>query len=133
MVIGKQTARQAGHITDPGAVRRERAGMTGAWTFGWPCPPKVLTALSERDATIASTERRAGGGFAGDDHEHLTMSEAVRWYAGTITDRDAARLRQMARGRTTTTDQRRGRAALWPSYSAAGRSARERCGRGIRS
>ena len=24
------------------------------------------------------------------------MSEAVRWYAGTITDHDAARLRQMA-------------------------------------
>jgi hypothetical protein len=49
-------------------------------------PAEVLTALSERDAAIASTERRAGGGFAGDDHEHLTMSEAVRWYAGTITD-----------------------------------------------
>jgi hypothetical protein len=36
------------------------------------------------------------GGFAGDDHEQLSMSEAVRWYAGMITERDAARLRQMA-------------------------------------
>jgi hypothetical protein len=63
MVIGKQTARQAGHITDPGAVRRQRAGMTGAWR-SWPCPPaKVQTALSERDATIASTEHRAEAAF----------------------------------------------------------------------
>lgn len=76
---------------------------------------------------------RAGvSGFAGDDHQQLTMSKAVRWYAGTITDPDAARYAKWP-GRTTTTDQRRGRAALWPSYSAAGRSARERCCRGIRS
>jgi hypothetical protein len=42
-------------------------------------PAGVLTALSERDAAIASTGTRRLGGFAGDDHEKLTMSEAVRW------------------------------------------------------
>jgi hypothetical protein len=46
---------------------------------------------------VARTElMMSRGGFAGDDHEQLSMSEAVRWYAGTITERDAARLRQMA-------------------------------------
>ena len=45
MVIGKQTARQAGHITDPGAVRRERAGMTGAWR-SWPCPSRSRCGLA---------------------------------------------------------------------------------------
>jgi hypothetical protein len=44
---------------------------------------EVLTALGEREAMIAATEQRAGAAFqAMIIDEHLTMSEAAQWCAG---------------------------------------------------
>jgi len=57
----------------------------------------VLTALGERDATIAATEQRAGAALqAMITDEHLTASETVQWCAGTIGRREVTRLRKMA-------------------------------------
>ena len=58
---------------------------------------EVLTALGERDATIAATEQRAGAALqAMITNEHLTASETVQWCAGTISRREVTRLRKMA-------------------------------------
>jgi hypothetical protein len=58
---------------------------------------EVLTALGERDATIAATEQRAGAALqAMITDEHLTASETVQWCAGTISRREVTRLRKMA-------------------------------------
>ena len=55
---------------------------------------EVLTALGERDSTIAATEQRAGAALqAMITDESLTVSEAVQWCAGAIGHREAARLR----------------------------------------
>jgi hypothetical protein len=44
---------------------------------------EVLTALGERNATIAATEQRAGAALqAMITDESLTVSEAVQWCAG---------------------------------------------------
>jgi hypothetical protein len=50
---------------------------------------EVLTALGERDATIAATEQRAGEALQAMmiTDEHLTESETVQWCAGTISRR----------------------------------------------
>jgi hypothetical protein len=56
----------------------------------------VLTALGERDATVAATEQRAGAASqAMITDESLTVSEAVQWCAGANRHREAARLRQL--------------------------------------
>jgi hypothetical protein len=58
---------------------------------------EVLTALGERDATIAATEQRAGAALqAMINDEHLTVSQTVQWCAATISHREATRLRQLA-------------------------------------
>jgi hypothetical protein len=58
---------------------------------------EVLTALGERNATIAATEQRAGAALqAMITDESLTVSEAGQRCAGAIGHREAARLRQLA-------------------------------------
>jgi len=60
---------------------------------------EVLTALGERDATIAATERRASAALqAMTTGESLTVSEAVQWCAGAISHREATRLRHLTAG-----------------------------------
>jgi CHASE3 domain sensor protein len=57
---------------------------------------EVLTALGERDATIAAAEQRAGAALqAMITDESLTVSEAVQWCAGAISHLEAARLRRL--------------------------------------
>ena len=57
---------------------------------------EVLTALGERDATIAATEQCAGAALqAMITDESLMVSGAVQWCAGAISHREAARLRQL--------------------------------------
>jgi hypothetical protein len=59
----------------------------------------VLTATGEREATIAATEQRAGAALqAMITDESLTVSEAVQWCAGTISHREATRLRHLTAG-----------------------------------
>jgi hypothetical protein len=63
----------------------------------------VLTALGERDATIAATEQRASAALqAMITDEHLTVTDAVHWCAGPISHREVGRLRRLTGGRTTT-------------------------------
>ena len=70
-----------------------RPSVTGAWRKAI----EVLTALGERDATIAATEQRVGAALqAMITDESLTVSEAVQRCAGAIGHREAARLRQLA-------------------------------------
>jgi hypothetical protein len=58
---------------------------------------EVLTALGERDATIAATEQLAAAALqAMIANESLTLSEAVQWCSGAISQREAARLRRLA-------------------------------------
>jgi hypothetical protein len=92
-VVGKQTVRQAARLaaSQVQARRAERDRRVERLAI------EVLTALGERDAMIAATEQRAGAALqAMIDDEHLTESEAVQWCAGTISHREATRLRQSA-------------------------------------
>ena len=60
---------------------------------------EVLTALGEREATIAATEQGAGAALqAMITDESLTVSEAVQWCAGAISHREAIRLCHLTAG-----------------------------------
>jgi hypothetical protein len=64
---------------------------------------EVLTAIGERDATIAATERRVGAALqAMITLESLTVSEAVQWCAGAISHREATGFAIEQRRPTTT-------------------------------
>ena len=95
--MGKQTLRQAARLAASEVCakrRRERAQRDRRLEK---LAIDVLTALGERDATIAATEQRAGAALqAMITDESLTVSEAVQWCAGAISHREAARLRQLA-------------------------------------
>jgi hypothetical protein len=95
--MGKQTLRQAASWQHPRCMRSvvvNRPSMTGAWRR---LALEALTALGERDATIAATEQSAGAALqAMITDESLTVSEAAQWCAGAIGHREAARLRQLA-------------------------------------
>jgi hypothetical protein len=58
---------------------------------------EVLTALGERDSTIAATEQSAGAALqVMINDEHVTVAETAQWCAGTVSRREVARLRQLA-------------------------------------
>jgi hypothetical protein len=94
--MGKQTLRQAARLAASevhAKRRRERAQRDRRLEK---LAIEVLTALGERDATIAATEQRAGAALqAMITNESLTVSEAVQRCAGAISHREAARLRQL--------------------------------------
>lgn len=54
----------------------------------------VMTALAERDALIADTERRAGAALKALTSSGLSVAEAARWCD--LADKDAARLVKLA-------------------------------------
>jgi hypothetical protein len=92
--MGKQTMRQAARlaVSQVQAKRRheraERDRRLEKPAIG------VLTALGERDGTIAATEQRAGAALqAMITDERLTVAEAVQWCADAISHRAAGRLR----------------------------------------
>ena len=95
--MGKQTMRQAARLAASqvqGRRRRERAERDRRLEK---LAIEVLTALGERDATIAATEQRAGTALqAMITDEHLTVPEAVQWCAGALGHREVGRLRQLA-------------------------------------
>jgi hypothetical protein len=86
--MGKQTMRQAARLAASKAYatrRHERAQRDRRLEK---LAIEVLTALGERDATIAATEQRAGAALqAMITDEHLTVAEAVQWCAGEINHR----------------------------------------------
>ena len=59
---------------------------------------QVALALQERAAWVAQCEQRAGQALTElVEAEGLSVGEAVRWCAGTVTVADAARLRRLAK------------------------------------
>jgi hypothetical protein len=81
--MAKQTMRQAARLAASQALAtRERAQRDRRLEK---LAIEVLTALGERDATIAATEQRASAALqAMITGESLTVSEAVQWCAGAI-------------------------------------------------
>jgi hypothetical protein len=96
-VVGKQTVRQAARLAASQVQARRRRERAERDRRVERLAIEVLTALGERNAMIAATEQRAGAALqAMIDDEHLTESEAVQWCAGTVSHREATRLRQSA-------------------------------------
>jgi hypothetical protein len=95
--MGKQTIRQAARLAASHVQAKRRREQAECDRRLEKLAIEVLTALGERDATIAATEQRAGTALqAMITDEHLTVAEAVRWCAGAISPREAGRLRQLA-------------------------------------
>ncbi len=58
---------------------------------------QVMVAIGERDAAVAETEKRAGEALRElTEVEGLSLGEAVEWSGGTVTVREATRLRRLA-------------------------------------
>ena len=94
--MGKQTMRQAARLAASQAYAKRRHERAQRDRRLEKLAIEVLTALGERDATIAATEQRAGAALqAMIIDESLTVSEAVQWCAGAISHREAARLRHL--------------------------------------
>jgi hypothetical protein len=95
-VMRKQTMRQAARLAASQAYARHRREQAQRDRRLEKLTIEVLTALGEREATIAATEQRAGAALqAMIIDEQLTVAEAVQWCAGALSHREAARLRQL--------------------------------------
>ncbi len=67
---------------------------------------QVLSALRERDDVVARFERRAGDALrALVVDEGVGAAEAAQWCAGSVTTREAARLRRLAQAATDAGEQ----------------------------
>ena len=94
--MGKQTMRQAARLAASQVQAKRRQERAQRDRRLEKLAIEVLTALGERDATIAATEQRAGAALqAMITDESLTVSDAVQWCAGATSHREAARLRQL--------------------------------------
>jgi hypothetical protein len=94
--LGKQRLRQAARLAASEVCAKRRREPAERDRHLERLAIEVLTALGERDATIAATEQRAGAALqAMITNESLTVSEAVQRCAGAISHREAARLRQL--------------------------------------
>ena len=94
MVMGKQTMRQAARLAASQVQakrRRERAERDRRIEE---LAVEVLTALDERNATVAATEQRAALQAMITD-ESLTVSETLHRGAGALSHREAAQLRRL--------------------------------------
>ena len=95
--MGKQTMRQAARLAASQVHAKRRRERVERDRRLEKLAIEVLTALGERDATIAATEQRAAAALqAMIANESLTVSEAVQWCAGAISQREVARLRRLA-------------------------------------
>jgi hypothetical protein len=93
---GKQTLRQAARLAASEVCAKRRREPAERDRRLEKLVIEVLTALGERDSTIAATEQRTGAALeAMITDESLTVSEAVQRCAGAIGHREAARLRQL--------------------------------------
>jgi hypothetical protein len=58
---------------------------------------RVMVAIAERDAAVTETEKRAGEALRElTQREGLSLGQAVEWCGGTVTVREATRLRRLA-------------------------------------
>ena len=89
----KQRARRKAHD----AVARQRKERAERERRLEDLAVQVLTAVEERDAAVADTEKRAGAALRQmTEAEGLTLSEAVEWCGEEISVREATRLRRLA-------------------------------------
>jgi hypothetical protein len=59
---------------------------------------RVMVAIAERDAAVTETEKCAGEALRElTQREGLSLGEAVEWCGGTVTVREATRLRRLVR------------------------------------
>ncbi|MFC7724174.1 hypothetical protein ACFQW6_03580 [Nocardioides sp. GCM10028917] len=59
---------------------------------------RAMVAIGERDAAVAETEKRAGEALRElTEREGLSLGDAVEWCGGTLTVREATRLRRLVR------------------------------------
>ena len=94
--MGKQTIKQRARRAALDAQARLRAERTAREKRLGDLAVQVLTAVGERDAAVASVERRAGAALAEmTEVEGLTMREAVDWCGEQINVREANRLRRL--------------------------------------
>jgi len=96
--MGKQTIKQRARRAALDAQARLRAERTAREKRLGDLAVQVLTAVGERDAAVASVERRAGAALAEmTEVEGLTMREAVDWCGEQINVREATRLRRLVK------------------------------------
>ncbi len=100
--MADQTARQRARRAALDAQARVRARRAEQDKRRNALGLEVVAALAERDAVIAACEARAGEALAKlTEAEGLSLAEAVEWSgADTVSTREAARLRQVARARS---------------------------------
>jgi hypothetical protein len=94
--MGQQSVRQAARRSalDAQAARRKERVDRERRLEG--LAVEALTALGERDATIAATEQRAGAALqAMINDEHVTVAETAQWCAGRVSRGEVTRLRQL--------------------------------------
>lgn len=94
--MGKQTIKQQARRAALDVQARLRAERAAREKRLGDLAVQVLTAVGERDAAVASAERRAGAALAEmTEVEGLTMREAADWCGEQINVREAARLRRV--------------------------------------
>ncbi len=94
--MGKQTIKQQARRAALDAQARLRAERAAREKRLGDLAVQVLTAVGERDAAVASAERRAGAALAAmTEVEGLMMREAVDWCGEQINVREATRLRRL--------------------------------------
>lgn len=94
--MGKQTIKQQARRAALGVQARLRAERAAREKRLGDLAVQVLTAVGERDAAVASAERRAGAALADmTEVEGLTLRQAVDWCGEQINVREAARLRRL--------------------------------------
>ena len=101
--MADQTARQRARRTALDAQARMRARRVEQERRRDALGVVVVSALAERDAVVSACEARAGEALVKlTERERLSLAEAVEWCGGAdlLTVREAARLRQVASGRT---------------------------------
>lgn len=95
--VSQQTIRQQARRTARDMATRRRRERDERERRVIDLAKRVIVAIGERDAAVTETERRAGEALRElTEREDLTLGESVEWCGGTITAREARRLRRLA-------------------------------------
>jgi hypothetical protein len=96
--MSQQTTRQRARRQALDVAARQRRERAGREHRIQDLVVRVLTAIAEREAAVAETERRAGAALREmTEAEGLTLREAVQWCGEEIAVREATRLRRLGR------------------------------------
>lgn len=111
-LVSQQTIRQQARRTAREMADRRRRDRLDREARTMTLAEQVMVSIGERDAAVATTEKRAGIALRQlTDVEGLSLTEAVEWCGGTLTAREATRLRRLVvddanalRGESSSTD-----------------------------